>query len=72
MILVAEFLKKITPLKRDQVSILYSHMKEVIEGTMDGGLVIALVQGVLGGLLFVIVGIPSPVLSPVPCLRRKV
>lgn len=59
---IVEFLKNITPLKPDQVSILYSHMKEVIEGTMYGGLVIALIQGVLGGLLFGIVGIPSPVL----------
>jgi len=59
---IVEFLKKITPLKRDQVRILYSHMKEVIEGTMYGGLVIALIQGVLGGFLFAIVGISSPVL----------
>lgn len=59
---IVEFLKKITPLKRDQVGILYSHMKEVIEGTMYGGLVIALIQGVLGGILFAIVGISSPVM----------
>ena len=59
---IVEFLKKITPLKKEQVGLLYSHMREVIEGTMYGGLVIALVQGVLGGILFVIVGIPSPVL----------
>ncbi len=57
-----EFLKKITPLKRDQVKILFLHMKEVIEGTMYGGLVIALIQGVLGGILFAIVGISSPVM----------
>ncbi|MCP4706509.1 MAG: AI-2E family transporter [candidate division Zixibacteria bacterium] len=59
---IVEFLKNITPLKRDQVRILYSHMKEVIEGTMYGGLVIALLQGLLGGILFAIVGISSPVL----------
>ncbi len=59
---IVEFLKKVTPLKRDQVRILYSHMKQVIEGTMYGGLVIALIQGILGGLLFAIVGISSPVL----------
>ncbi len=59
---IVESLKKITPLKREQISILYSHMKEVIEGTMYGGLVIALIQGVLGGILFAIVGISSPVL----------
>ncbi len=59
---IVEFLKNITPLKRDQVKILFSHMKGVIEGTMYGGLVIALIQGVLGGILFAIVGISSPVL----------
>lgn len=59
---IVDFLKKITPLKRDQVSILYKHMKEVIEGTMYGGLVIAILQGLLGGILFAIMGISSPVL----------
>jgi len=58
---IVDFLKGITPLKSEQVTILYSHMKDVIEGTMYGGLVIALLQGLLGGILFVIMGISSPV-----------
>jgi predicted PurR-regulated permease PerM len=55
-------LKRITPLETDKVAITYAHLKEVIEGMMYGGVVIALIQGVLGGLLFAIVGISSPVL----------
>jgi predicted PurR-regulated permease PerM len=56
------FMKRLTPLKSDQVTLVYSHLRQVIEGMMYGGVVIALIQGVLGGVLFAIMGIPSAVL----------
>jgi predicted PurR-regulated permease PerM len=59
---IINFLKRITPLKTDQVGIVYSHLQEVIEAMMYGGVVIALLQGLMGGLLFWIMGISSPVL----------
>lgn len=57
-----QFLKRITPLKTEQVGIIYSHLHGVIEAMMYGGVVIALLQGLLGGLLFLCVGISSPVM----------
>lgn len=59
---IIHFMKRITPLKQDQVGIMYSHLRDVIQGMMYGGVVMALIQGVLGGLLFAIMGIPSAVL----------
>ncbi|MFH2037712.1 MAG: AI-2E family transporter [Candidatus Zixiibacteriota bacterium] len=59
---IIDFLKRITPLEKRQVVIVYTHLKSVIEAMMYGGVVIALFQGLMGGLLFLIMGIPSPVL----------
>jgi len=59
---IINFMKRITPLETDKVSLMYSHLHDVIEGMMYGGVVMALIQGFLGGLLFTIVGISSPVL----------
>jgi predicted PurR-regulated permease PerM len=57
-----DFLKRITPLDKAQVTYLYSHFRKVIEGMMYGGVVMALIQGVLGGVLFAIMGISSAVM----------
>ncbi len=59
---IIEFLRRITPLRSEQVGILYSHLHGVIQAMMYGGVVIALLQGLLGGLLFFFAGIPSPVM----------
>ncbi len=54
-------IKRLMPMKQPQVNIAFSQLRDVIYATMYGGVVIALLQGVLGGLLFVVMGIPSPV-----------
>lgn len=59
---IIAFMKRVTPLEKEKVGLMYSHLREVIEGMMYGGVVIALIQGLLGGILFFIVGISSPVL----------
>ncbi len=56
------FMKRITPIDRDKVEQVYLHLKSVIEGMMYGGVVMALIQGTLGGILFALFGINSPVL----------
>ncbi len=59
---IIAFLKRITPLTPDQVNATYTQLRDVIEGTMYGGVAIALMQGILGGILFALVGIDSPIL----------
>jgi predicted PurR-regulated permease PerM len=54
-------IKRLIPLPADTVSKTFTQLHEVILATMYGGLVVALVQGTLGGVLFAIVGISSPV-----------
>jgi predicted PurR-regulated permease PerM len=54
-------IKVIIPMKPDRANATVNHLKNVIETTMYGGVVVALIQGFLGGLLFLIMGLPSPV-----------
>jgi len=54
-------IKSVIPMKPEQAHATVMHLKRVIESTMYGGVVVALIQGLLGGLLFMIMGLPSPV-----------
>jgi len=54
-------IKRLMPLTPAQVNSAFAQLRDVIQATMYGGVLIALLQGVLGGLLFLFVGIPSPV-----------
>jgi predicted PurR-regulated permease PerM len=50
------------PFSETQKNALASQIKDTIVSTVYGGVVIAIIQGVLGGLAFYIIGIESPVL----------
>jgi len=54
-------MKRLMPIPPEQVEITFAHLRDVIQATMYGGVVVALIQGLLGGILFAIVGIPSAV-----------
>ena len=56
---VINFVKNIMPLSSRQVAETFGELREVIQATMYGGVVVALVQGIIGGILFAAVGIPS-------------
>jgi predicted PurR-regulated permease PerM len=53
--------KRLMPLPPEQINSTFNQFRDVIQATMYGGVVVALIQGVLGGILFAIVGIPSAV-----------
>ncbi|MEX0739103.1 MAG: AI-2E family transporter [Pseudohongiella sp.] len=50
------------PLEDDRRQLLFRKFTEVVRATVKGNLVVALVQGALGGLIFWILGITAPVL----------
>ncbi|MGH8014635.1 MAG: AI-2E family transporter [Candidatus Zixiibacteriota bacterium] len=54
-------IKALVPLSREQVNRIFRQLRDVIYATMYGGVVVALLQGVLGGILFAVFGIPSAV-----------
>jgi predicted PurR-regulated permease PerM len=58
---VVKQVKTLVPLPREQVNRIFRQLREVIYATMYGGVVVALLQGLLGGILFAIFGIASPV-----------
>ncbi len=53
--------KRLMPISPEQVELTFGQLRDVIQATMYGGVVVALIQGLLGGILFAIVGIPSAV-----------
>ncbi len=58
---VIKQVKTLVPLPREQVNRIFRQLRDVIYATMYGGVVVALLQGLLGGILFAIFGISSPV-----------
>ena len=58
---LVNLIKRLMPLTRQQVDIAFKQLHDVIQATMYGGVLIALLQGLLGGLTFWIFGLSSPV-----------
>jgi predicted PurR-regulated permease PerM len=54
-------LKEVIPLPSRERDLLIQRFKDMIYATLYGGILIALIQGVLGGLSFWILGLPSPI-----------
>jgi predicted PurR-regulated permease PerM len=52
----------LSPLSTLQMTRLYRHVGDTLHATMYGTLVVALVQGTLGGLIFWALGLPAPLL----------
>lgn len=55
-------LKEAIPLSNKRSEELMAHMTEVLRSAIFGTLVVAAIQGAIGGLLFLILGLPSPIL----------
>jgi len=55
-------LKAIAPIPSKERELILLRFKEMIYATIYGGMVVAIIQGLLGGLIFGVLGIPSPVL----------
>jgi predicted PurR-regulated permease PerM len=60
--LLFERLKEIVPLPSKQRDLLILRFKNMVYATIYGGIVVAIVQGMLGGVIFWILGISSPIL----------
>ena len=54
-------LKEIVPLPPREKDLLIQRFKDMIYATIYGGLLIAMIQGTLGGLSFWVLGLPSPI-----------
>jgi len=56
-----ERLKEIVPLPSKERDLLIQRFKDMIYATIYGGILIAIIQGTLGGLSFWVLGLPSPI-----------
>jgi predicted PurR-regulated permease PerM len=59
--LIVHKAKRLMPLTANQINVTFRQLHDVIQATMYGGVVVALIQGLIGGILFAIVGVPSPI-----------
>ena len=57
-----DLITRALPLGDERERLLFAKFAEVTRATIKGNLVVAIVQGALGGLIFLILGIPTPVL----------
>lgn len=58
-----DLLQRLLPLSRTETNRLFARVSETIRATLYGNVVVKLVQGLLGGCMFWILGLPAPVLS---------
>jgi predicted PurR-regulated permease PerM len=58
---IVKFLPDVLPLERSQSALILERTRSVIGASLYGVLVIAIIQGTLGGLAFWVVGLPSPI-----------
>ncbi len=54
-------IREVIPMSPEKTHITIRHLKNVIQSTMYGGVVVALIQGALGGIMFAALGLPAPV-----------
>lgn len=59
---VIETLRNTLPLDRVQSAHIFARTRDVINASVHGNMVIALIQGIMGGLAFLWLGLPSPLL----------
>ena len=55
-------LMRVLPLERDKTSFLFDRFNRTIHALFRGTLIVALVQGTIGGILFALAGVPNPLL----------
>lgn len=53
---------EVVPLRSEQRSALFGKFTTVIRATVKGSIIVAIVQGILGGLLFAFLGVKAPLL----------
>jgi predicted PurR-regulated permease PerM len=57
-----QWLKDVIPLPSGEKDLLLQRFKDMMYATIYGGILIAIIQGILGGIIFWILGISSPIL----------
>ena len=57
-----EYLRRLVPLSQAETDQLFRRVSDTIYATLYGNVVVKLVQGVLGGAMFWVLGLPAPVL----------
>ncbi len=57
-----EVIGEVMPFSKPQKDQLLQQTKDIVISTIYGGVTVAIVQGTIGGIVFAILGIPSPVL----------
>jgi predicted PurR-regulated permease PerM len=57
-----QYLRQLVPLSQTETDQLFQRVSDTISATLYGNVVVKLVQGVLGGAMFWVLGLPAPVI----------
>lgn len=60
--LLLQFIRRLVPFTHEETTELFRRVSQTIYASLYGNLAVKLVQGLLGGLMFWILGLPAPVL----------
>lgn len=60
--MLRRLLRRLTPLPADDMTHLFGAVFDTVHATVYGSLAVATVQGLLGGVMFAVLGLPAPVL----------
>ncbi len=58
---IIDKIKRLMPISSQQVEVIFDQLRDVIQATMYGGVVVAMIQGLMGGIMFAAFGIPSAI-----------
>ncbi len=56
-----EYIKRLLPFSEQEEAKLWQQIKEMVIAAIYGGVTVAIIQGTIGGIAFLIFGLPSPV-----------
>jgi len=61
--LILMYLRRLSPLSPEETSAIFERASKTIGASLSSNLFVKLIQGILGGLMFWILGLPDPVLA---------
>jgi predicted PurR-regulated permease PerM len=59
---VLQAIRSVVPLSNREANEVFGRVKDTIDATVFGGMTVALIQGVLGGVIFWVLSLPAPIL----------
>jgi predicted PurR-regulated permease PerM len=54
-------IRSLLPLTHEEIDAMFARVTDTVQATIHGSLVVAIIQGAMGGIIFAVLGLPAPV-----------